>query len=383
LTFSLAAAVLTGFSVSWTTVPAGPQREGSAVITLIIEQDDLVTVFESGAGFAEYEVSAAIDGRFQRAGGTVAEGGFPAVEELVFQGLSTGTHRVDAVLMDLETGERAVQRVDLVIDSTAADTWSSAGLRLSPSGTVRAAGDMVILWDVYPPAGTEPVQAAYAVLDQNLNVVREGWMELARQEEGVLSFSSRVSLGGLERGLYRVNAAATDGGSSVMASSSGSVRLLSSWDLWGDDLEETLTLIRPVASSREISDLREAAGPGQRQAVMSEFWLRRDPNPATRENEYLDIYRRRLDYIERVFTVGVTRGILTDMGIAWAKLGEPDVVEDYPFQVESQPYQVWTYFNPRLTLTFVDRHGYGLYEFSGEWQDVNRAFSLGEEWYVY
>ncbi len=59
------------------------------------------------------------------------------------------------------------------------------------------------------------------------------------------------------------------------------------------------------------------------------------------------------------------------------------MVDDYPFQVEGYPYQVWTYFNPRLTLTFVDRHGYGLYEFSGEWQDVNRAFSLGEEWYVY
>ncbi len=353
------------------------------MITVIIEQDDLVTVFESGAGLAEYEVSAAVNGRFQRAGGVVPEGGFPAVEELVFQGLSTGTHRLEAVLMDLETGERTVQGVDLVIDSTTADTWSSAGLRLSPSGTVRAAGDLAILWDVYPPAGTEPLQAAYAVLDQSLNVVREGWMELTRQEEGVLSFSSRVSLGGLERGLYRVNTAVTDGESSVMASSSSTVRLLSSWDLWGDDPEETLTLVRPIASSREVSDLQGAPGPGQRQAVMSEFWLRRDPNPATRENEYLDIYRRRLDYIERVFTVGVTRGILTDMGIAWAKLGEPDVVDDYPFQVEGYPYQVWTYFNPRLTLTFVDRHGYGLYEFSGEWQDVNRAFSLGEEWYVY
>jgi hypothetical protein len=103
LTFFLAAVVLTGFSVSWTTVPAGPQREGSAVITVIIEQDDLVTVFESGAGLAEYEVSAAVNGRFQRAGGVVPEGGFPAVEELVFQGLSTGTHRLEAVLMDLET----------------------------------------------------------------------------------------------------------------------------------------------------------------------------------------------------------------------------------------------------------------------------------------
>ena len=152
MTFFLAAVVLTGFSVSWTTVPAGPQREGSAVITVIIEQDDLVTVFESGAGLAEYEVSAAVNGRFQRAGGVVPEGGFPAVEELVFQGLSTGTHRLEAVLMDLETGERTVQGVDLVIDSTTADTWSSAGLRLSPSGTVRAAGDLAILWDVYPPA---------------------------------------------------------------------------------------------------------------------------------------------------------------------------------------------------------------------------------------
>jgi len=382
LTFSLAAAVLTGFTVSWTTVPAGPRRAGSAVVTVTIERGDLLTVYESGAGTAEYELSASVGGRFQRVGGTVPEEGFPVVEELVFQELPAGTHGLEVVLMDQETGERSVWGADLAIDSTSEDVWSSGGLRLSPGGTVRASGDMEILWDVYPPAGTESLQAAYAVLDQDLNVVREGWMEPAGREEGVFSFTGRVSLGGLEGGLYRVNTAVTGEGTGVLASSSGAVRLLSSWDLWGEDPEETLTLIRPIASSREVSDLRGAPGPGQRQAVMSEFWLRRDPNPVTRENEYLDAYRGRLDYIERVFAVGATRGILTDMGIAWAKLGEPDVVDDHPFQVGGRPYQVWTYFNPGLTLTFVDRHGYGLYEFNGDWQDLNRALSLWEERHV-
>lgn len=379
---SLIPAVLTGFAVSWTTVPSGPVRSGSATVTVIIERDDLVTVFSADSGTARYEVTAEMAGSFTRAGGQVGEEGFPVVEELVFEGLSAGVHALEASLLDLETGERVSQSVEVVIDSTNAETWSSAGLRITPSGTVRALGNMSILWDVYPPVGSGEIRAAYAILDHDLNIMREGWMEPSRRDDGIASYTCTISLGGLERGQYRVNTAAMDG-PVIMATSSSSFRLLSSWDLWGDDMQETLTLIRPIASSREISELEGAQGTGQRQAVMSEFWLRRDPNPATRENEFLDTYRRRLDYIERTFTSGVTRGILSDMGHAYAKLGEPDMVEDHPFQTEGYPFQVWTYFNPRLTMTFVDRFGYGYYEFEGDWQDVERAFSLGEAWYVY
>jgi GWxTD domain-containing protein len=380
---SLVLAVLTGFGVSWTTVPSGPGRSGSALVTVVIDREDLVSVYTSGAGVARYELTVGIGGEFARAGGRVDENGFPVVEELLFENLSTGSHRVEAALLDLETGERVVQRVEVVIDSASTETWSSAGLRLSPSGTVRASGNLTILWDVYPPVGSMLSGAAYAVLDQNLNVMREGWMELSREGEGVVGYSVTLPLGGLERGLYRVNTAVMDDGSSVMATSSSSIRLLSSWDLWGDDPRETLTLIRPVATARELSDLQNATGPGQRQAVMSEFWLRRDPNPATRENEYLNVYRQRLDYIERTFTRGSTRGIITDMGTVFAKLGEPDMVEDHPFQTGGYPYQIWTYFSPSVTLVFVDRTGFGNYELDGDWRDVNRAFGQREAWHVY
>lgn len=380
--FSLVLAALAGFSVSWTTVPSGPGRNGTAAITVVIEREDLVPVLTDGEPLYRYELTAEMAGGYARAGADARENGFPVVEELFFENLSTGTHELRTSLLDLETGETVSQMVDVVIDSTSNETWSSSGLRLSPSGTVRAAGSVTVVWDVYPPAGSGEVRAAYAVLDSDLNAIREGWMELVRQSDGIASFSSAFSLGGLARGTYRVNTAALGGDSEVMASSTSSIRLLSSWDLWGDDPEETATLVRPIASSRELSELQGAGNPGERQAVMSEFWLRRDPNPSTRENEYLDTYRRRLDYIERSFTSGFTRGILTDMGVTWAKLGEPDMVEDHPFQVEGYPFQIWTYFNPRLTLLFIDRFGYGLYEFDGDWQDVNRAFSLGEAWYV-
>lgn len=383
MTFSLVLAALTAFAVSWTTVPSGPGHNGSAMITVVIEQEDLVSVLTDGEALYRYELTAEIAGGYARAGADARENDFPVIEELLFDDLSTGTHGLRTSLLDLETGETVSQRVDVVIDSASTETWSSSGLRLTPSGTVRATGSVTIVWDVYPPAGSGEVRAAYAVLDHDLNTIREGWMVIARQSDGFASFSSAFSLGGLERGVYRVNTAALGGESEVMASSTSSIRLLSSWDLWGDDPTETVTLVRPIASSREISELQGARNPGERQAVMSEFWLRRDPNPSTRENEYLDTYRRRLDYIERSFTSGVTRGILTDMGVAWAKLGEPDMVENHPFQLEGFPFQIWTWFNPRLTLLFIDRFGYGHYELDGDWQDVNRAFSLGEAWYVY
>ena len=54
--------------------------------------------------------------------------------------------------------------------------------------------------------------------------------------------------------------------------------------------------------------------------------------------------------------------------------GEPDIVEDMPFETETPPYQVWTYFSPSLTVVFVDDDGFGLYELSTPWSEVRRVY---------
>jgi GWxTD domain-containing protein len=248
-----------------------------------------------------------------------------------------------------------------------------------PEGPVRASGSIGIAWNVYVPDGAESPRGAFALLNSATEVVREGWFEGAANDDGVVSFSADVLLNGLPKGRYRITAAALNG-DELVASASSSVSLLESWDIWGDDPEVTSTLIRPIASASELRELSRAGGQGDRNSVMADFWNRRDPNPATRANEYLQEYLRRLDHIAREFTTTGVQGINTDRGIVYAKMGEPDITASYPFEVGDYPYITWEYFTPSLSVTFVDQAGYGFYELVEDWETVNRAFNAGEDW---
>lgn len=107
---------------------------------------------------------------------------------------------------------------------------------------------------------------------------------------------------------------------------------------------------------------------------MSQFWQEKDPTPMTPVNEYLDMYLERLDYIMEHFSTAGTIGIDTDMGRVYALMGEPDILEDMPFETDDIPYQVWTYFTPAITVVFADEYGIGIYELVTSWAEIRRAY---------
>jgi GWxTD domain-containing protein len=376
----LALASLFGFGLSWSSSPAQTGETGSALVTVLLEESDLLAV-NSGEGFrVSYEITATIDGgSFSRRGTRNVVGAFPISEVLEYSSLEPGGHIVSVTLTDLESGAVNRREEEIFIDSRNGEFWTSGAVRVDPDGPVRASGNLALSWNVYIPEGSEVRRAAFALLDSSMEVVREGWLEGELVESGVVRYFGSVVLNGLNRGRYRLNTVVL-ADQVVMASASTSISLLSAWDIWGDDPDVTTTLIRPIASSNELRELERAGGLGDRNSVMADFWNRRDPNPATRGNEFLEEYQRRLDTILREYsTIGI-QGVNTDRGIVYAKLGEPDIIENFPFEVGYYPYITWTYFSPSISLTFVDQTGYGLYELVEDWESVNRAFNAGEDW---
>lgn len=371
---------LLGFGLSWSSSPAGAGSTGSVAVTVVIDHGDLLAVSTEEGPRVSYEITATIDGAgFLRRGGRVVSGSFPISEVLDYGSLEPGGHIVAITLTDLESGLVRREEEEVFVDSFSEDLWTSGAIRTEPDGPVRASGYISLSWNVYIPEGTDPPRGAYAVLDSSTEVVREGWFQSEITDEGVISFEADVVLNGLPKGRYRITSAALDG-ETVVASAGTSISLLDSWDIWGDDPDVTSTLIRPIASSSELRELERAGGQGDRNSVMADFWNRRDPNPATRGNEYLQEYMRRLDYISMEFSTIGTQGIITDRGIIYAKMGEPDIVAHYPFEVGDYPYITWEYFSPSLSVTFVDQAGYGFYELVEGWEAVNRAFNAGEDW---
>ena len=98
-----------------------------------------------------------------------------------------------------------------------------------------------------------------------------------------------------------------------------------------------------------------------KQAYFKRFWKERDPNPKTTKNELQDEYFRRINYANRNYTAFGQQGWLTDRGRILIKFGFPDDIERHPFEMGSQPYEIWRYYALRKAFLFIDATGFGDY----------------------
>jgi GWxTD domain-containing protein len=114
------------------------------------------------------------------------------------------------------------------------------------------------------------------------------------------------------------------------------------------------------AKSSEMSYLREAETPEEKQKRFLEFWKKRDPNPNTPRNEKMEAYFTRVEYANKTFKHYI-EGWRTDMGMVYIIFGPPDNVDRHPFDIDSKPYEVWTYYTLNHSFVFVDQTGFGDY----------------------
>lgn len=125
------------------------------------------------------------------------------------------------------------------------------------------------------------------------------------------------------------------------------------------DLDEAIAQLRYVARDRDVRGMRDAATPQERLRMFQEFWGRRDPTPGTSRNERMEEYYFRVAYANERYTRMRDAGWSTDRGEVYIRFGEPDQVEDHPFNFGTQPYQIWTYFRSGRRFIFVDENGGG------------------------
>src|SRR6185295_17409776 len=67
----------------------------------------------------------------------------------------------------------------------------------------------------------------------------------------------------------------------------------------------------------------------ERDQFIEQFWLRRDPDPDTPENEYKEEYYQRIQYANEKFASGIP-GWRTDRGRIYIMFGKPDELESHP-----------------------------------------------------
>jgi len=128
-----------------------------------------------------------------------------------------------------------------------------------------------------------------------------------------------------------------------------------------NDFETAILQLNYIASGNELDNLRKAPKEN-RIKVWNEFWKKRDPSPGSDENELKNEYYRRISQANTKYSIPMKDGWETDMGMIYIVNGEPDDIERHVFSMETKPYEIWYYYDPRRRFLFIDSGGYGEYE---------------------
>ena len=145
---------------------------------------------------------------------------------------------------------------------------------------------------------------------------------------------------------------------------------------FGDDLpiasfDEMVGYLRFFASPSRLNALKTGT-PQQRATAWATFLRETDPISITPQNEALRDYFNRIRQANERFRDDGTSGWLSDRGMTYVALGEPDQIIDNNNQGQQDltlgqrgRLQAWDYTGDRLRLIFQDQSGYGRWRFYG------------------
>ncbi|MDD4050837.1 MAG: GWxTD domain-containing protein, partial [candidate division Zixibacteria bacterium] len=131
-----------------------------------------------------------------------------------------------------------------------------------------------------------------------------------------------------------------------------------------NDYPTAVEMLKYLANKGEIDLLKKAKTPEERKATWDAFWITRSKEPRDEENPTKEEYFRRIRHANRYFSYMKREGWRTGRGMIYITYGEPEEIEDYPFELATKPYQIWHYYRtvPSRSFWFVDNWGDGNYE---------------------
>jgi GWxTD domain-containing protein len=136
-----------------------------------------------------------------------------------------------------------------------------------------------------------------------------------------------------------------------------------------------------IISDEERKAFRNLSNDEERDAFIEQFWLRRNPNPDSPENDFREEHYRRIAYANEHFAAGKP-GWKTDRGHVYIAFGKPDSIDAHPSggsyqrpmdegggETSTFPFEVWNYrylegVGDNVDLEFVDSCQCGDYHFT-------------------
>jgi len=136
-----------------------------------------------------------------------------------------------------------------------------------------------------------------------------------------------------------------------------------------------------IITDEESKAFKSLSNDEERDAFIENFWLRRNPNPDSPENEFREEHYRRIQYANERFAAGKP-GWKTDRGHIYISFGKPDSIDSHPSggayqrpieegggETSTFPFEVWHYrylegIGENIDLEFVDTCQCGDYHYT-------------------
>ena len=129
--------------------------------------------------------------------------------------------------------------------------------------------------------------------------------------------------------------------------------------------------VRWIITPEEERAFKSLANDEERDQFIEQFWLRRNPNPDSPENEFKDEHYARIEYANEHFAAGKP-GWMTDRGHIYIAYGKPDNIDSHPSggsyerpmdegggNTSTFPFEIWHYrylegVGDNIDIEFVD-----------------------------
>ncbi len=129
--------------------------------------------------------------------------------------------------------------------------------------------------------------------------------------------------------------------------------------------------VRWIITDQELSAFKHLSNDEERDQFIENFWLRRNPNPDSPDNEYREEHYARIAYANEHFAAG-KQGWRTDRGHIYIAFGKPDSIDSHPSggnyerpieegggNTSTFPFEVWHYrylegIGDNIDIEFVD-----------------------------
>ena len=136
-----------------------------------------------------------------------------------------------------------------------------------------------------------------------------------------------------------------------------------------------------IITDEERKAFKNLSNDEERDAFIEQFWLRRNPNPDSPENEFREEHYRRIAYANEHYAAGKP-GWKTDRGHIYIACGPPDSIDSHPSggiyqrpmdegggETSTFPFEVWHYrylegIGENIDIEFVDTCKCGDYHFT-------------------